>query len=304
VQLSARNKPVVVHDAMAQTLTTKITVSAADAPVLANLFSEMLDPAPAVSVSETNGTWFIEAYFSEPPAPEGIAAIAEMFPAYPALAEFRLEAIADEDWVAKVQRGLHPIEAGRFFIHGSHDRAAAKGRTFAIEIEAGQAFGTAHHGTTRGCLLALDELAKRERIESILDLGTGSGVLAIAAAKVMRGEVVATDIDPVAVAVARENIVLNGTTSHIDTFVASGLKHPAIVNRAPYGLIMANILAKPLLTFAPDIMSLFASGGYLILSGMLHHQAREVGARYAAQGLTHIKHIPLDEWTTLVMRAA
>ena len=289
---------------MNQTLTTKITVSAADAPVLADLLSEMLDPTPAVSVSEHNGTWFVEVYFSEQPAPESIAAIAEMFPHIPELAELRLEAIADEDWVAKVQRGLHPIEAGRFFIHGSHDRAAAKGRPFAIEIEAGQAFGTAHHGTTRGCLLALDELAKKERIESVLDLGTGSGVLAIAAAKIMRGEVLATDIDPVAVTVAHENIVLNGVVQHVDTVVANGLKHPAIVNRAPYGLVMANILAKPLLTFAPDIMTLFAPGGYLILSGMLHHQAREVGARYAAQGLTLIKRIPLDEWTTLVMRAA
>lgn len=289
---------------MNQTLTTKITVSAADAPVLADLLSEMLDPTPAVSVSENNGVWSVEAYFSEQPAPEGFAAIAEMFPHIPELAALHLEEIADEDWVAKVQRGLHPIEAGRFFIHGSHDRAAAKGRTFAIEIEAGQAFGTAHHGTTRGCLLALDELAKKERIESILDLGTGSGVLAIAAAKVMRGEVLATDIDPIAVAVAHENVALNGVEQHVDTVVANGLKHPAIVNRAPYGLVMANILAKPLLTFAPDIKSLFAPGGYLVLSGMLHHQAREVGARYAAQGLTLLKRIPLDEWTTLVMRAA
>ena len=118
--------------------------------------------------------------------------------------------LPDEDWVANVQRGLHPIEAGRFFIHGSHDRAAAKGRPFAIEVDAGQAFGTAHHGTTRGCLMLLDRLAKKQGIWRTLDLGTGSGVLAIAAAKVLCGDILATDIDPIAIKVAKENFARNG----------------------------------------------------------------------------------------------
>jgi len=287
---------------MAPTFKATIPASKDDAAMLANLLTEMLDPPPAVSASEANGGWVVEAYFAEAPDPAALAAIAGMFPGAMPPGGFSLEPLAEEDWVAKVQRGLHPVRAGRFLIHGSHDRAKAEGCAFAIEIDAGQAFGTAHHGTTRGCLLALDAVAKRGRIETVLDLGTGSGVLAVAAAKAMRGEVVATDIDPVAVRVAAENFARNGVAAQIDAVVAGGLKHPAIVSRGPYGLVMANILAGPLLDFVPDLPPLMAPGGVLILSGMLRTQAREVAARYAAQGFTLAARYPLDEWMTLVMR--
>jgi ribosomal protein L11 methyltransferase len=287
---------------MSPTFKTTITVSRADADTMATLMAEMLDPAPIVCVAEEGDPCCVEAYFEDEPAADALAPIADIFPQYPELGSTRAEAIVEQDWVTMVQRGLHPIEAGRFFIHGSHDRASGRGRPYAIEVDAGQAFGTAHHGTTRGCLIAIDRLAKVYDIDSILDLGTGSGVLAIAAAKAFRHEVVATDNDPIAVEVAHENFARNGVASFIDAFVAVGVKHPDIAARAPYGLVLANILAKPLLTFAPGMPALMAQDGFLILSGMLHHQAKEVRARYAAQGFTLVSRIPLDEWTTLVMQ--
>lgn len=284
------------------TYKTVIPVAQADAENLADLLTEMLDPPPAVCASETDGAWTVEAYFTDLPAAAGFAAIGETFPDYAVALVANLAPVEDEDWVAKVQRGLHPIEAGRFFVHGSHDRDRAAGKAFAIEIDAGQAFGTAHHGTTRGCLLALDSLAKATHIESTLDVGTGSGVLAIAAAMALRGEVLATDIDPVAIDVARENFARNGVSTRIDTLVATGLRHPAIAARAPFELVTANILAAPLLSLAPSIAEAVAAGGYLILSGILVQQAREVGARYMAQGFRLVARYPLDEWSTLLMQ--
>ncbi len=272
-----------------------------DAAVLVDLLTEMLDPPPVASPVEANGYWLVEAYFAEAPAVEAFAAVEGIRPGLIPPGGPRLERLAEEDWVAKVQRGLHPVRAGRFLIYGSHDRTRVAANAFAIEVDAGQAFGTAHHGTTRGCLLALDALAKRGRIESVLDLGTGSGVLAIAAAKVMRGEVLATDIDPVAITVAMENFARNGAAAHIDAVVADGPKHPAITARAPFGLITANILAAPLIGFAQDMPALLMPGGYAILSGLLRTQTREVTARYAAQGFTLMARYPLDEWMTLVM---
>lgn len=283
------------------TFKLNIAVAKADADALADFLTEMLDPAPICGATDTDPCMF-EAYFEEAPDAAALAAIAEMFPQYPELANPQAENVEQQDWVALVQRGLHPITAGRFYIHGSHDRALGRSRPFAIEVDAGQAFGTAHHGTTRGCLIAIDRLAKCYDIDTILDLGTGSGVLAIAAAKVWHHEVVATDIDPIAVKVAEENFAANGVANFIDAFAATGVKHPGIAARAPYGLVIANILAKPLLTFAPDMPALMSLDGFLILSGMLHAQAKEVRARYAAQGFTLISRIPLDEWTTLVMQ--
>ncbi len=287
---------------MAPTFKATIPASREDAAFLVDLLTEMLDPAPVAEAVEVNGYWVVEAHFAEPPDAAAFAAIGEIRPGLIPPGGPRLEQLAEEDWVAKVQRGLHPVRAGRFLVHGSHDRARVAANAFAIEIDAGQAFGTAHHGTTRGCLLALDALAKRVRIESVLDLGAGSGVLAIAAAKVMRGEVLATDIDPVAVVVAAENFARNGVAAQIDAVVADGPRHPAITARAPFGLIMANILAAPLIGFAKDMPALLTPGDYLILSGLLTRQAREVTARLAAQGFTLMARYPLDEWMTLLMR--
>jgi ribosomal protein L11 methyltransferase len=284
------------------TFKAQILAERDDIVILSGLLSEMLDPPPAVCSRETSGGWLLDIYFVEPPDPAGLAAVADSFPHFDAIRHLRVETLPDEDWVANVQRGLHPIEAGRFFIHGSHDRAAAKGKPFAIEVDAGQAFGTAHHGTTRGCLTLLDRLAKKQGIWRTLDLGTGSGVLSIAAAKVLGGDILATDIDPIAIKVAKENFARNGVGRDVTALVAAGFAHPGIAAKAPFDLIMANILAGPLLKLAPDIARVAAAGGHLILSGLLDEQEREVRARYLAQGFSLEGRMSLEGWTALHMR--
>jgi ribosomal protein L11 methyltransferase len=273
-----------------------------DAERLAALYAELLDPTPPVSTSETPDGWLLELYFEvEPPLAElrEIAA-AQLGP--DAAEQMTAEALPDEDWVSLTQRGLHPIRAGRFFVHGSHDRARAATEPCAIEIEAGQAFGTAHHGTTRGCLMMIDRLAKQGAAGHVLDLGTGSAVLAIAAAKSLSRDVLATDIDPVAVRVARENCEQNGAKGRVRLLVAAGLSHPAIQAAAPFDLVTANILARPLIQLAPAIRRVVAPGGHVVLSGLLDSQAREVTARYLAQGFTLAARLFLDGWATLHLR--
>jgi ribosomal protein L11 methyltransferase len=269
---------------------------------LAGLYAQLLDPTPAVSSSETPDGWLLELYFdAEPPLAE-LRQVAAEYIGSPVAEAITVEPLPDEDWVAVTQRGLHPIRAGRFLIHGSHDRERAKDEPYAIEIEAGQAFGTAHHGTTRGCLVMIDRLAKRGGVSRVLDLGTGSAVLAIAAAKCLSHRVLATDIDPVAVRVARENCERNGAKGRVRLQVAAGLSHPAIRCAAPFGVVTANILAKPLIQLAPAIRHAVADGGHLILSGLLDSQAREVTARYKALGFTLASRLFLDGWATLHLR--
>ena len=284
------------------TYKAQILAERADIDILTGLLTEMLDPPPAVASREAEGGWILDVYFVDLPDPAGLAAVADSLPHFDAIRHLRPEMLPDEDWVANVQRGLHPIEAGRFFIHGSHDRARAKGRPYAIEVDAGQAFGTAHHGTTRGCLMLLDRLAKKQGIWRTLDLGTGSGVLAIAAAKVLCGDVLATDIDPIAIKVAKENFARNGVGAEVTAITAAGLAHPAIAAKAPFDLIVANILAGPLLKLAPGVALVAADGGHLILSGLLDDQAREVRGRYLAQGFALEARISLEGWTALHMR--
>lgn len=273
-----------------------------DAARLADLLSELIDPPPAVSTVEAEGGWLVEIYFETPPEPEALHLLADMLPHLDDLRNLQVEPLVEEDWVAKVQRGLHPIEAGCFFIHGSHDRARSRGRSFAIEVDAGQAFGTAHHGTTRGCLLAIDLLAKSRRVDRALDLGTGSGILAIAAAKMWRGLVVATDIDPVAIDVARENFQRNNVGQWVRPIVANGVRHQRIAAYGPYELVIANILAGPLLKLTAGIHEATRPQGWLILSGLLDHQAREIKGRYGAQGFRLHRQFSLEGWSTLLMR--
>jgi ribosomal protein L11 methyltransferase len=284
------------------TYKAQILAEAADVDILTSLFTEMLDPPPAVSAAKTDRGWVLDIYFVTPPDRGGLAAIAETFPHFAAIADMQVEMLEDEDWVASVQRGLHPVEAGRFLIHGSHDRARVKGHPFAIEVDAGQAFGTAHHGTTRGCLMLIDRLAKKQGIWRTLDVGTGSGVLAIAVAKALGGEILATDIDPVAIRVAKENFARNGVAPGITALVAPGLRHAALAARAPFDLILANILAGPLIALAPQIARASATGGHVILSGLLDAQEREVRGRYLAQGFTLQERLSLEGWTALHLR--
>jgi ribosomal protein L11 methyltransferase len=280
------------------TFKVSLTASEGEVEAIVALFMEVLDPPPAVSISERGALQLLEAYFAERPDLDALAALTGSR----AAASFEFQEIGEENWVALVQRDLHPVAAGRFLVHGSHDRTAGAGRRYAIEIDAGRAFGTAHHGTTRGCLLAIDRIAKRSQWRRVLDLGTGSGVLAIAAAKASTARVLASDIDPVAVAVARENIRQNGALRAIRTAVAVGVDQADIRSRAPFDLIVANILAAPLIRLAPRLTKLVAPGGHIVLSGLLDTQAREVSATYLRLGFALETRLSLEGWTTLILR--
>lgn len=211
------------------------------------------------------------------------------------------ESIEDADWVAASLEGLDPVPAGRFLVHGAHDANRVLKNTHGIQVEAALAFGTGHHGTTKGCLLAFDELLKRKRPRRVLDLGTGTGVLAIAAAKALRQGVLASDIDAMSVTIARANIALNGVSDRVKVIEANGLAHPYITGNGPYDLVFANILAGPLVKLAPGIAQALAPDGHVILSGLLSHQDRQVRAAYRQQGLVPVRKAVLDNWVTLTL---
>lgn len=213
--------------------------------------------------------------------------------------EFSIEALPDIDWVTRSLEGLKPVRAGRFFVHGAHDRHARRAGEIGIEIEAGQAFGTGHHGTTAGCLELIEQIVRRDRPRNALDLGTGSAVLAIAIAKLAPIPVLATDIDPVAVRVARENVRLNKASSRVRMAVATGFGHTDFARFGPFDLIVANILAKPLMRLAPQMAHHAAPGASLILSGILDRQRNAVVASYAGQGFRHIRTIHREGWSTI-----
>ncbi|MBL8575870.1 MAG: 50S ribosomal protein L11 methyltransferase [Mesorhizobium sp.] len=213
------------------------------------------------------------------------------------------ETLPDIDWVAKSLEGLQPVRAGRFLVHGSHDRARRKPGDLAIEIEAGLAFGTGHHGTTAGCLEMIESIARRERPRNALDLGTGSAVLAIALAKLAHIPVLATDIDPVATKVASENAKLNKVSRYIETRTAAGFHDPIFARRAPFDLIVANILARPLMRMAPDMARSVSFGGSLILSGILERQRNAVLAAYVGQQLRHVRTLWREGWVTIHLKS-
>lgn len=193
--------------------------------------------------------------------------------------------LPDIDWIKLSQEGLPPVRAGRFFVYGAHDAGAVPGGVIPIRIEAGMAFGTGHHETTALCLGAMSDLARRKRCTNVLDLGCGTGLLAIGAAKLWRRKVIASDIDPVAIEVTRENAAANGEATLVRAVVADGLAHPALAAPAPYDLILANILAEPLTRLARDIAPVLAHGGTLVLSGLLRWQENLVLSFYRPQGL-------------------
>ncbi len=255
--------------------------------------------AHSFDLSETSpGVWHVTVYFEDEPSAAERAALARLDDG----TRFEFETLPETNWVAKSLEGLAPVHAGPFVVHGAHDRGAVRANDIGIEIEAGMAFGTGHHGTTSGCLIAIDRIAKARDIRRALDVGTGSGVLAIAIAKRTKARVVASDIDPVAVKVARENVQLNGVTGRVQTVVAAGLHHAAIAASAPYDLVVANILAGPLVALAPAIKRAVARDGTVILSGLTLDQQRRVAAAYRSVGLTRVGAITLGEWATLILR--
>ena len=212
-----------------------------------------------------------------------------------------VQLLPDSDWIKLSQEGLPPVRAGRFFVYGAHDAGVVPDGVIPICIEAGLAFGTGHHETTALCLAVLSDLAKRRRYDNVLDLGCGTGLLAIGAAKLWRQKVTASDIDPVAVAVTRENAVANGVGPLVSALVADGPTHPALFDLAPFDLVMANILAGPLTRLAPQVAEISAKGGTLVLSGLLHWQENQVLSYYRALGLT-LKHTRRDgSWSALVL---
>lgn len=216
--------------------------------------------------------------------------------------EISREVIPEVDWIAKSLEGLTPVRAGRFLVHGSHDRDKVRANDLAIEIEAGQAFGTGHHGTTAGCLEMIDEVVRARRtLRNALDLGTGSGVLAIAVAKLRRIPVLATDIDPVAVRVARENVADNGV-GHITLETAPGFHSSSFRRYGPFDLIIANILARPLIKMAPQLVTHLEPGGSVILSGILASQRWKVLAAYNGAGLRHVRTIWRNGWVTIHLK--
>lgn len=217
-------------------------------------------------------------------------------------AEIGSEALPDIDWAARSLEGLQPVRAGRFLVHGSHDRHRRRIGDLAIEIEAGLAFGTGHHGTTAGCLQMLSQVVRREHPRNALDLGTGSAVLAIALAKLTRRRVLATDIDPTAVKVAAENARLNSARQRVKTVTATGFHHRAFAERGPFDLIVANILARPLMRLAPEMARHLSPGGSVILSGILDRQRSAVLAAYVGQRFRHVATLHREGWSTIHLK--
>jgi ribosomal protein L11 methyltransferase len=249
---------------------------------------------------QTDGAWVVEILFHHPPDERAVRDLVASV--VPGAGGLTFATLAGSDWVATSIAGLGPVEAGRFVVHGAHDRGRVGINRIGIEIEAAQAFGTGHHGTTRGCLLALDRIGRSRRAVRILDVGTGSGVLAIAAARLFRASVVASDIDQRAVVAARENAARNRVGAFVEVVHAAGVDARRLRRRAPFDLVLANILLAPLKAFAAPLSRMLASGGRVVLSGLLASQAHAVLAAYRAQGLAFERRIELEGWVTLVMR--
>lgn len=245
---------------------------------------------------EDRGIWRIDAFPTTTEEADGLRSALADFPGL----KVSTETLADADWLAMALSGLPPVRAGRFFVYGAHDRGRAPVNAVKLRIEAGAAFGTGHHGTTVGCLHAYDALLKRRGFGKVLDVGAGTGVLAIAAARTGTRTAVGTDIDRPSVRISRENARLNRTDAR---FVwASGLNHTAVRSDAPYDLVFANILARPLVALAQDIKGALKPGGYAILSGLLRTQERYVRAAYLSRGFHLESRVRRDAWAALVLR--
>jgi ribosomal protein L11 methyltransferase len=273
----------------------------------ASLFAESFAAGEvAVSLLEAGksgdpGAWRVTVYFQKQPDEIAMRALADAAAGPQAASALAFSEIAAKDWVGESLAGLPPVRAGRFIVHGAHDRACVAVNRIGIEIEAALAFGTGHHGTTRSCLLALDRLCKLPtRPRRILDLGTGSGVLAIAAARALHRRVLATDIDANAVRAARDNAQLNRANGFIAVVQANGVTAPVIRTRGPFDLVFANILLGPLQRLAAPLTKIAAPGGRIVLSGIIAAQANAVLAAY--RGLALERRMTLDGWTTLVLR--
>jgi ribosomal protein L11 methyltransferase len=289
---------------MMPTYTALTTLMGEDAAEALAEALEKLEPEPTgvgvFEIEDDSGLWEVGVYFLEPPNEVLLDVLAMAFGAKP----FVVSELPEIDWVAKVRRELSPVEAGRFFVYGSHDADKVPEGCVALQIEATVAFGTGHHGTTLGCLRAFDRLFEAGlRPARVADIGCGTAVLAMAAAAVLPDAlVIASDIDEVAVDVARANVTINDLSGRIECLEAAGFAHPRLAEAAPYDLVFANILKGPLIELAPSVSAHLATGGLAILSGLLVVQAEAVTAAYVATGHSLIAREDIGEWSTLVLK--
>lgn len=285
------------------TIKLKAEITGRDfARTVAGVLQDLIEPPPAaLTLFEQGETWAIEAYYEDMTEAATVnQAISDALGQHFDL--FAPEAVPDLNWVQLSQAALPPVTAGRFTVHGSHDCGRVARGPNAIVIDAGEAFGTAHHATTLGCLCAVDRVTRKGKFRRILDLGSGTGVLAIAASRALPGAaILASDLDQRSVEVAAANIKLNGAGRTIVCIRAAGLNHP-LLRRKPFDLIIANILAAPLVNLAPAIARASAPGATVILSGLLIHQAPEVLAAYRASGFRIDRQDRITGWSTLTLR--
>ncbi len=285
----------------------RVTLDEARARAVADLLVESFEPAEAASTAFETETpwpgggkaWAVEVYFGFEPDQESLRELVAAAAGDDAAALVEFGLTEKQDWVANSLAGLKPVRAGRFLIHGAHDRDRVGASDIGVEIEAGLAFGTGHHGTTRGCLMHFDRLLKRRRPHAVLDVGCGAGVLAIAAARVLRRKVWLGDIDSVAVEVANENAALNGVGAHAKALVSRGVEHLALREGGPYDLVFANILAKPLRLLAPSLTRVMTRDGEAIVSGLLLADVAGVLSAWGAQGFYLKERIELEGWASL-----
>ena len=302
------------------TVVARLSSDASTAQKIADALTESFEAEQfaASAFEEASGRWSLAIHFRRQPDEAAVRALIGSAAGSAAAHALVFETLAPTDWVRKSLEGLAPVEAGRFVVHGAHDRARVRANRTSIEIEAALAFGTGHHGTTRGCLLALDRIVKArrrrrsnsagstlprkpERRTVVLDIGTGTGVLAIAAAKALRRPVVASDIDARAVTIARDNARINRVGAVVEVVHAAGVLTAPFRARAPYGLIFANILLDPLKALATPMARLVAPNGLLVLSGLLTAQAGAALASYRARGLALVRRVMLEGWATLIL---
>ena len=264
---------------------------------------ENLIPEPTgvgvFEVEDGSKTYEVGVYFVEAPDEIGLALLAAANGANP----FAVSELPETDWVAHVRRELAPITAGRFHLYGSHDADNVPDDCVPLLIEAAMAFGTGHHGTTQGCLQALHNLAETGFVgKNVVDVGCGTAVLAMGAAKIWPGVVLASDIDEVATDTASANVKCNDLEGRIEVVTCAGFEHPVLRDKAPYDLILANILKGPLIALATDMGASCVEEGYVILSGLLNEQADDVKAAYAAQGFGVVEHLIVGEWSTICLQ--
>ena len=279
---------------------------------IADLIVETYDPSEAAAAAfeekfntqrwVDHGPWIIEVYFGFEPDQAGVRDLVACVAGAELAASAEFSLVSQDEWLAASFEGLEAVREGRFVVHGAHARDRVNTGDIGIEIEAALAFGTGHHGSTRGCLAMLNDVARRRRPRAILDVGTGAAVLAIAAARRFHRPVQAGDIDAVAVAAAAANARRNRAGSYVRPVQAVGVAHPALRAGAPYDLIFGNILAGPLRALAPRLEPLLAPGGELILSGLLASDVPGVLSAYRAQGIFLTKRRDIEGWATLLLR--